>query len=142
MDKTIAGAGARRASRWSRPRRRADLCKLDNVILTPHALCWTDQCFAGNGAADVAGGARDHAWPRAARRRQQGGAGDTRRLEATLATRGISGSRTTYGPRRAKTLAAAAIVRAGTQKCAEADRLATSRRAKREDEAMNDRERT
>jgi D-3-phosphoglycerate dehydrogenase len=30
------------------------LLKLDNVILTPHALCWTDQCFAGNGAADVA----------------------------------------------------------------------------------------
>jgi phosphoglycerate dehydrogenase-like enzyme len=27
--------------------------KLDNVILAPHALCWTDQCFAGNGAADV-----------------------------------------------------------------------------------------
>jgi phosphoglycerate dehydrogenase-like enzyme len=27
---------------------------LDNVILTPHALCWTDQCFAGNGAADIA----------------------------------------------------------------------------------------
>ena len=26
---------------------------LDNVILGPHALCWTDQCFAGNGAADV-----------------------------------------------------------------------------------------
>jgi phosphoglycerate dehydrogenase-like enzyme len=26
---------------------------LDNVIFTPHALCWTDQCFAGNGAADV-----------------------------------------------------------------------------------------
>ncbi len=26
---------------------------LDNVIVTPHALCWTDQCFAGNGAADV-----------------------------------------------------------------------------------------
>jgi hypothetical protein len=23
------------------------------VILAPHALCWTDQCFAGNGAADV-----------------------------------------------------------------------------------------
>ncbi|GIS88236.1 MAG: hypothetical protein CM1200mP18_09460 [Gammaproteobacteria bacterium] len=23
--------------------------KLDNVILTPHALCWTDQCFAGMG---------------------------------------------------------------------------------------------
>lgn len=29
------------------------ILKLDNVILAPHALCWTDQCFAGNGAADV-----------------------------------------------------------------------------------------
>ncbi|XWN30310.1 MAG: NAD(P)-dependent oxidoreductase [Devosia sp.] len=29
------------------------LVGLDNVILSPHALCWTDQCFAGNGAADV-----------------------------------------------------------------------------------------
>jgi D-3-phosphoglycerate dehydrogenase len=28
--------------------------KLDNVVLNPHALCWTDQCFAGMGAADVA----------------------------------------------------------------------------------------
>jgi phosphoglycerate dehydrogenase-like enzyme len=27
---------------------------LDNVVLSPHALCWTDQCMAGNGAADVA----------------------------------------------------------------------------------------
>jgi len=27
---------------------------LDNVILSPHALCWTDQCMAGNGAADIA----------------------------------------------------------------------------------------
>ncbi|MCA0431821.1 MAG: dehydrogenase [Proteobacteria bacterium] len=27
--------------------------KLDNLIAAPHALCWTDQCFAGNGAADV-----------------------------------------------------------------------------------------
>jgi phosphoglycerate dehydrogenase-like enzyme len=26
---------------------------LDNVLVTPHALCWTDQCFAGIGAADV-----------------------------------------------------------------------------------------
>ncbi len=26
---------------------------LDNVILAPHALCWTDQLFAGNGAADT-----------------------------------------------------------------------------------------
>jgi phosphoglycerate dehydrogenase-like enzyme len=29
------------------------ILKLDNVILAPHALCWTDQCFAGIGAADV-----------------------------------------------------------------------------------------
>ena len=29
------------------------LYKLDNVILAPHSLCWTDQCFAGNGAADL-----------------------------------------------------------------------------------------
>jgi D-3-phosphoglycerate dehydrogenase len=26
---------------------------LDNVIVTPHALCFTDECLAGNGAADV-----------------------------------------------------------------------------------------
>ncbi len=30
------------------------ILKLDNVIVTPHALCWTDECFAGIGAADVA----------------------------------------------------------------------------------------
>jgi phosphoglycerate dehydrogenase-like enzyme len=30
------------------------ILKLDNVIVTPHSLCWTDECFAGNGAADVA----------------------------------------------------------------------------------------
>ena len=30
------------------------LLGLGNVIVTPHALCWTDQCFAGIGAADVA----------------------------------------------------------------------------------------
>jgi phosphoglycerate dehydrogenase-like enzyme len=29
------------------------LLKLNNIIAAPHALCWTDQCFAGNGAADV-----------------------------------------------------------------------------------------
>ncbi len=26
---------------------------LENVIVTPHSLCWTDQCFADIGAADV-----------------------------------------------------------------------------------------
>lgn len=29
------------------------LFTLENVIATPHALCWTDECFAGNGAADI-----------------------------------------------------------------------------------------
>ncbi len=28
--------------------------QLDNIIVTPHALCWTDQCFAGIGADDIA----------------------------------------------------------------------------------------
>lgn len=31
-----------------------EILSLDNVIVTPHALCFTDQCFAGIGAADVA----------------------------------------------------------------------------------------
>jgi phosphoglycerate dehydrogenase-like enzyme len=29
------------------------LFQLDNVIVTPHALSWTDQCFAGIGAANI-----------------------------------------------------------------------------------------
>jgi phosphoglycerate dehydrogenase-like enzyme len=29
------------------------ILKLDNVIVTPHALCWTDQMFEGIGARDV-----------------------------------------------------------------------------------------
>lgn len=29
------------------------ILKLENVVLAPHSLCWTDECFAGNGAADV-----------------------------------------------------------------------------------------
>jgi phosphoglycerate dehydrogenase-like enzyme len=48
----IAGAGLDVLEQEPSP---ADnpLYRLDNVILTPHALCWTDQCFAGIGAADV-----------------------------------------------------------------------------------------
>jgi D-3-phosphoglycerate dehydrogenase len=30
------------------------LLQLENVIVSPHALCWTDQCFGGIGASDVA----------------------------------------------------------------------------------------
>jgi lactate dehydrogenase-like 2-hydroxyacid dehydrogenase len=31
------------------------LLALDNVILAPHALCWTDECFAGIGRSAIAG---------------------------------------------------------------------------------------
>jgi phosphoglycerate dehydrogenase-like enzyme len=27
------------------------LLALDNVIVTPHAICWTDECFTGNGSS-------------------------------------------------------------------------------------------
>ncbi|MBW3540944.1 MAG: dehydrogenase, partial [Planctomycetes bacterium] len=27
------------------------LLELDNVILSPHAMCWTDECFHGNGTS-------------------------------------------------------------------------------------------
>jgi phosphoglycerate dehydrogenase-like enzyme len=30
------------------------LLVLDNVILAPHALCWTDECFANNGKSAIA----------------------------------------------------------------------------------------
>jgi D-3-phosphoglycerate dehydrogenase len=51
-ERRIAGAGLDVLE--AEPPDPADpILKLDNVILAPHALCWTDQCFAGNGAADV-----------------------------------------------------------------------------------------
>jgi phosphoglycerate dehydrogenase-like enzyme len=50
--RAIAGAGLD-VLEAEPPDPKDPILTLDNVILAPHALCWTDQCFAGNGAADV-----------------------------------------------------------------------------------------
>lgn len=52
QERKIAGAGLD-VLEQEPPDPKDPILKLDNVILAPHALCWTDQCFAGNGAADV-----------------------------------------------------------------------------------------
>ena len=52
LERRIAGAGLD-VLEQEPPDANDPILKLDNVILAPHALCWTDQCFAGNGAADI-----------------------------------------------------------------------------------------
>jgi phosphoglycerate dehydrogenase-like enzyme len=52
QERRIAGAGLD-VLEQEPPEPDDPILGLDNVVLAPHALCWTDQCFAGNGAADV-----------------------------------------------------------------------------------------
>ena len=52
QERRIAGAGLD-VLEMEPPDAGDPILKLDNVIFGPHALCWTDQCFSGNGAADV-----------------------------------------------------------------------------------------
>ena len=52
QERRIAGAGLDVLEKEP-PDEEDPILRLDNVIFAPHALCWTDQCFAGIGAADV-----------------------------------------------------------------------------------------
>src|SRR3954465_13306232 len=52
QERRIAGAGLD-VLEQEPPALDDPILALDNVILTPHALCWTDQCFAHMGALDI-----------------------------------------------------------------------------------------
>ena len=52
VERRIAGAGLD-VLEQEPPDLNDPILALDNVILTPHALCWTDQCFAHQGALDI-----------------------------------------------------------------------------------------
>lgn len=52
QERRIAGAGLD-VLEQEPPDASDPILALDNVILTPHALCWTDQCFAHMGALDI-----------------------------------------------------------------------------------------
>jgi D-3-phosphoglycerate dehydrogenase len=52
QERRIAGAGLD-VLEQEPPDLSDPILALDNVILTPHALCWTDQCFAHMGRLDI-----------------------------------------------------------------------------------------
>jgi phosphoglycerate dehydrogenase-like enzyme len=52
QERRIAGAGLDVLEKEP-PDADDPILRLDNVTFAPHALCWTDQCFAGIGASDV-----------------------------------------------------------------------------------------
>jgi D-3-phosphoglycerate dehydrogenase len=52
QERRIAGAGLD-VLEQEPPDPNDPILALDNVIVTPHALCWTDQCFAHMGALDT-----------------------------------------------------------------------------------------
>jgi len=52
QERRIAGAGLD-VLEQEPPDLTDPILALDNVIVTPHALCWTDQCFAHQGALDI-----------------------------------------------------------------------------------------
>jgi D-3-phosphoglycerate dehydrogenase len=52
QERRIAGAGLD-VLEQEPPDLNDPILALENVILTPHALCWTDQCFAHMGALDI-----------------------------------------------------------------------------------------
>jgi D-3-phosphoglycerate dehydrogenase len=52
QERRIAGAGLD-VLEQEPPDPSDPILALDNVILTPHALCWTDQCFAHQGELDI-----------------------------------------------------------------------------------------
>lgn len=52
QERRIAGAGLD-VLEQEPPDPSDPMLALDNVILTPHSLCWTDQCFAHQGTLDI-----------------------------------------------------------------------------------------